>query len=98
MRRLLVAALLGFTACATATWDRVKDAHTIAQARAELRGFEPGVTRYAPNIEAWYFDASHCVLFVDGVVRYSSNASAWSDGPRQPKQPSVLCAPSMLEH
>lgn len=95
--RLLPLAMLLLAACAT-PWARVKDAKTIEAARALLGGYEPQVTTYPPNAEAWYFGKNECVLFVDGALRLSKSSYTSHDGvsARAAQQKQVLCAPSEL--
>ncbi|MFZ5445244.1 MAG: hypothetical protein ACOZQL_34960 [Myxococcota bacterium] len=99
MRLHALAALVLLGACAT-PYARVKDAKTIEQARALLGSYEPKVTPYPPNAEAWYFGKNECVLFVDGALRLSKSSSTQLEGGvavRPDEQKQVLCAPSELK-
>lgn len=95
---LVVAVML--IGCSGAAFNRVKDARTIEDARAKLDGYQPEVTSYGPDAEAWYFGNEACVLFVNGMNRLTQSTATWVEGgarmqPGQKKR--AFCAPSQLE-
>jgi hypothetical protein len=99
--RPLPLALVLLSGCATTPFAKVKEAKTIEAARALLDGYEPSITPYPPNAEAWYFGRNECVLFVDGKVRLSKSSETtvtYSDGKSRKlyNQKQVACAPSQL--
>lgn len=100
--RLLLLSFGLLTACAT-PFAQVSKAKTIEEARQLLGSYQPQVTQYPPNAEAWYFGNNECVLFVDGILRLGKSSQTTRQSVTNPavalgaRQEEVLCAPSVLK-
>ncbi|MGV3621805.1 MAG: hypothetical protein ACO1OB_13360 [Archangium sp.] len=95
MRTLTVLVAVTCAGCAS-VYDRVKATGSIEEGRAALQGYEPAITPYPPNAEAWYFGRNECVLFVDGKLRVSKSSYTKEDDQRVTawEEKQVLCSPS----
>ena len=102
MKKLALCFAAMFVGCAT-PYAQVKKVHTIEEARALLGSYEPSITPYPPNAEAWYFGKSECVLFIDGKLRMSRDTRTEDvddNGVKKQrpawKQGQVICSPSEM--